>query len=178
MKLAVPGEFGGIVEEIAPGENTFEENGAVYSYVVGVPVVDKAKRALGVKAVKQVKPLRKGDVVTAVVSELYDKIAQVEILSIEGDARTALGSTFAYIRISELQSGYVEQLRDHIKIGDVLRAKVIEVTDLGTYLSIAYPEYGVVSALCSRCRGDTKRTGSTFTCIDCGSVEMRKTAVT
>ncbi|MFH0713995.1 MAG: exosome complex RNA-binding protein Csl4 [Candidatus Micrarchaeota archaeon] len=178
MKLAVPGEFAGIVEEIAPGENTFEDNGAVYSTLIGVPVIDKARRTLGINPVKQVKPLEKGDIVIAVVSDLYDQIAQVKIIEVEGTSRTSLASKSVFIRISELQRGYVDFLRDHIRVGDVLKGKIIEVNDLGTYLTIAYPEYGVLSARCSHCRAEMNKNGSNFTCPECGSKETRKTIIT
>lgn len=174
--VTVPGEFAGITEEIAPGNNTFEDNGSIYSSGVGVPVVDTKKRALSVQQFKNIKALSSGDVVIAMVAELYESAAQLHILSVEGKGRTAVPDKVAFMRISEIQQGYVEQMRDHIRIGDVLRAEVIEVTDLGTKLSISLPELGVIAAACTRCRGETTRTGSMFTCQQCGTKEQRKAA--
>ncbi|MFH1247246.1 MAG: exosome complex RNA-binding protein Csl4 [Candidatus Micrarchaeota archaeon] len=176
--ITVPGEFAGITEEIAPGENTFEDNGSVYASGIGVPVIDKAKRSLSVKQLKNVKPLLRGDIVVALVAEIYDSAAQLHIMYVENadKTRTAIPDKVAFMRISEIQSGYVEQLRDHVRIGDVIRAKVIEVNDLGTNLSILNPDLGVIKAICTRCRGEMQQTGSTFTCNDCGSKEQRKTA--
>ncbi len=175
MKLSIPGEFAAIVEEIAPGENTFEENGEIFASAIGLPVIDKEKRCLKINAFKPLRQLKRGDIVTAEVIELYDQIAQVQILEVEGTGRVALASKSAFIRISELQKGFVDFLRDHIRAGDYLRAKVIDVTDLGTYITIVFPEYGVIKALCSHCRSIMKQNGSTFTCPECASVEQRKT---
>ncbi len=177
IKLALPGEFAAIVEEIAPGENTFEENGEIYSATIGIPTINKEKRTLGIKSIKPLAALRRGDIIIGEIVELFESIAQVEISSVEGNKRTALANKHAFLRISELEKGFVEQLRDHIKTGDVLRAKVIEVNDLGTYLTIAFPEYGVIKACCSRCRNymELQRDGYTFACKECGSKEQRKT---
>ncbi len=180
-QITVPGEFAAITEEIAPGDNTFEDNGSIYASGIGVPVIDTKKRTLSVQQFKNVKPLARGDVVIAMVADIYESAAQTHIISVENNnaesnkERTAIPDKVAFIRISEIQQGYVEQLRDHIRIGDVLRAEVIDVTDLGTNLSISSPEFGVIDARCSRCRGETTRAGSTFTCNDCGSKEQRKT---
>ncbi len=176
MGIAIPGDFGGITEEITAGENAFEENGSVYSCAVGVPLIDKAKRTLSVKSFKQLKPLARGDIAIAFVREVFDQVAQVEILKVEGDGKTVLGSPVAFLRISEVQRSYVENLRDHLRVGDYIRAKVIDVTDLGVNISIALPEFGVVKAVCTRCRGDMEKTGATFTCLECGSREQRKAA--
>ncbi len=178
MVITIPGEFAGISEEISPGFNTFEENGSIYSSVVGEPVVDKTKRVISIKRPCIVKPLRRGDIVIAFVSDIYDQIAQVRIASVESKHNIAVSSKVAFIRISEIDEGYVEQLRDHLKIGDYLRAKIIDVTDLGTYISIIEPELGVITAFCSSCRSEMQQNGSTFTCKECKTQEKRKAAQT
>lgn len=174
--LAVPGEFAGVTEEIAAGENTFEDNGAIYTATVGFPVVDKAKRTFNIKAPKTVKPLARGDVILGIVREIFDSVSQVEIIDVEGDKRTAISDKTAFLRVSEIDTSYVESIRDYIRIGDVIRAKVIEVTDLGTKITIAFPEYGVVQGRCTKCRGDMDQNGYNFTCTQCGSKEQRKAA--
>ncbi|MBI4406767.1 exosome complex RNA-binding protein Csl4 [Candidatus Micrarchaeota archaeon] len=176
--LTLPGEFAGIAEEIAPDKNTFEENGNIYSSVIGLPVINKAKRSVSVQAFNKVKPLSPGDIIVGFVSEIYDQIAQVRIISVEGRERTAVHNVVAFIRISEIIKSYVENFRDHLRTGDYLRAEVIEITDLGTYLSISKPELGVVKAFCSRCRGETEKKESVFLCRECGFRERRKAAIT
>ncbi len=175
--LTLPGEFAGIAEEIAADKNTFEENGSIYSSVVGSPAINKAKRFVSVLAAKKVKPLSPGDVVIGIVSEIYDQIAQVRINRVEGKERTAVHSIVAFIRISEIMKSYVENFRDHLKTGDYIRAEVINITDLGTYLSILKPELGVVKAFCSHCRGETDKNGSVFVCRNCDFRERRKAAL-
>lgn len=174
--ITVPGEFAAITEEIAPGENTFEDNGSIYASGIGIPAIDAKKRTLSIRQFKNVRSLQRGDVVIAMVADLYDSAAQLHIISVEGKGRVAVPDKVAFMRISEIQKGYVEQLRDHIRIGDVLRAEVIDVTDLGTNLSISRPEFGVIEARCTRCRGDMQRTGPMFTCTQCKAKEQRKAA--
>ncbi len=100
-------------------------------------------------------------------------------MDIDISQRKAIGSTYAYIRITELVrgGGYVRNFREHIKIGDLLLARVIEVNPLGTYLSIADEGLGVLKANCSLCRGHLSERGRILVCNGCGNKESRKLAI-
>lgn len=93
--------------------------------------------------------------------------------------RRAIGATYAYMRITELVrgGGYVKNFRQHIKIGDILKARVIEVNPLGTYLSIAEDGLGVLKARCSSCHLDLAQRGRLLICEECGNKENRKLAI-
>src|SRR3989344_4870808 len=92
--------------------------------------------------------------------------------------RKSIGATYAYMRITELVrgGGYVKNFRQHIKIGDILKARVIEVNPLGTYLSIADDSLGVLKARCSTCHIDLEQRGRILVCPECGGKESRKLA--
>ncbi len=174
-EFTVPGELLGIEEEVLGDEQTFNENGEIFAAVSGEKKVDG--REAHVVPKKSVRMLRKGDEVYGVVEDLYDTVALIVIGGENGNSRTAIGSSYAYLRISEIMKGYfVKSFREYLKIGDIVKARVIDIQNLGTYLTFSETQLGVVKAYCSLCRSDMKKNGPLFVCTECGNRETRKTA--
>lgn len=177
VKLAVPGDFLCYSEEYAPGENAFEDaDGKVYATAVGVEKESKQARSVGVTAVAK-RAIKQGDLAYARVEDLYEKVA---LLSMQpASKRIASFNNFAYLRISEVKRGYAESFRDYLGIGDFIKARVVEVTPLGIYFTIAPPELGVIKAFCSNCRSELKKNPKKplLYCENCGSEESRKLAL-
>lgn len=165
-KITIPGHLLGAVEEFEPGAGAFEEDGQVYSGIVGKPELDKDHR-MGVVGPFRTEKLKRGDSVYAEVKDLYDQIALLEFQPL---TRKAAHSTYAFMRISEVAKGYTQRLSDALRIGDFVKAEVIDIKPLGIYLSMAAPHLGVVRAFCGLCRGEI-RAG---TCTKCRSHERRK----
>lgn len=196
-EIVSPGELLGSEEEFFGNEKTYPENGNVYSLVLGEKKM--LNRQLQVSAKKFTRMLRKGDLVIGLVKDLYDSVSLIVIESADqirgtGAAhantnpqdpsqnnfeRKAIGSTYAYMRITELVhgGGYVRNFRQYIKMGDILRARVIEVNTLGTYLTIAEDNLGVLKAHCSQCRTELQQRGRVLVCDNCGNKESRKLAI-
>ncbi len=177
-EIVLPGELLGIEEEILSNEQTFTDKGNVFSSVIGEKTTEN--RLEQVKTKKFARMLKQGDVVVGRVQDLYDSVSLIVIESESNvGVRKAIGSTYAFMRITELVrgSGYVKSFRQHIKIGDILRAKVIEVTPLGTYLSITEKEMGVLKAHCSECHKQLSQRGRLLICDYCGNKENRKLAM-
>ena len=177
----------GVSEEFVGGPGTFEEDGKIYAVAAGASGEDSQRR-LAVGAPRTVRPLAHGDLVYGIIQDLYDSIALVEFALVpqqaeksaadsnSGKVFPASESRMAFLRISELTQGYVERLRDHIRIGDMLRARILEVKSLGIYLTIKDRDLGVVRAFCSYCRTELVDDGREFKCSYCGSQEQRKAA--
>ncbi len=176
MKV-IPGEFLSIEEELASANGTFTENGNVYSTVIGTRKDDNDKRTVAVQPATNVKLISKGDEITAIVQDIYEQIALIQFTPTNGKQRIAYGNSYGYLRISELAGGYVEQFRDLVKIGDILKARVAEVKDMGIYITIKDSDLGVIKAYCSHCRHElTMQQASPFmTCPKCKNRERRKT---
>ncbi|MFH0970941.1 MAG: exosome complex RNA-binding protein Csl4 [Candidatus Micrarchaeota archaeon] len=178
-EIVTPGELLGIEEEFFGNEKTYAEEGNVYSMVLG------EKRMLN-KQVQIVSPkfarmLKKGDIVVGRVEDLYDSVSLIVIESMHGSKteREAIGKTYCYMRITEIArgAGYIKNFRQFIKIGDILKAIVIEITPLGTYLSIADEGFGVLKAHCSLCHSKLAQHGRILQCDSCGNKENRKLAM-
>lgn len=174
----MPGELLGIEEEFFGNEKTFSEEGNVYSMVLGEKQV--LNKQLQVVSPKFCRNLSRGDLVIGVVQDLYDSVSLIEVQSADDSKeRKAIGKTYCYMRITELSRGgrYIENFRQFIKIGDILKARVIEVTPLGTYLSIADEGLGVLKAHCSNCHSQLTQHGRLLSCGNCGNKENRKLAM-
>ena len=170
-----PGEFLGVSEEYVAGQGTFEEDGKIYAMFSGESRRDDKIRKVWVDARKIVRPLKEGDLVHGVIQQLYESMVMVKYASQPvGNEFPANGET-AFLKISELMPGYVERLRDVVRVGDVVRARVHQVKPLATYLTMKDRDLGVVGASCSRCRSATEFDGKLFICKQCGSREYRKT---
>jgi len=170
MTVVYPGDFIATVEEREPGANTFEENGSVFSAITGKNASTQRAACVSGKAIRK---LARGDDVIGLVQDLYDTIALVEFQPVNPLA--AASNTYAYMRISEIQRGYTESFKGFLHIGDVFKAKVVDVTPLGIYLTIAERGLGVIRAFCTRCRKQMAlEKDGFFRCAECGSAERRK----
>ena len=177
--IANPGDFLATSEEFVPEQGVREIDEKLYAVLSGSKLADKARRAISVKSRKLARPLKIGDVVYGQVRDIYDQIAQVEIAPPEYDGeRAAVGATYCFIRISEVADRFIENFRDVIRIGDVVRARIHEIEKLGTYISMKRPDLGVVQAWCSNCRHELTPRGNMLVCSNCGNQETRKMAET
>lgn len=174
MELAFPGQFLGVSEEFVSGAGTFEEEGKIYSLFFGELLREERTHRVSVKPRKLVRPLKPGDLVHGVVQHLYDSMAMVKFSSLpSGNEFPANGNT-AFMRISELQFGYVDRMGDCVRVGDVVRARVAQISPLATYLTIKQRDLGVVRASCTNCRRENSISGESFACVNCGWRQERK----
>lgn len=178
-KLVVPGQQIAVSEEGEASTGAMESDGAVYATVAGNVVIDPQTYAISVKSSHSLIPLREGDVVNGLVHDIYDTVALIEFEPVPTNGeRKSYTNRFAYLRISEVDKGYVENFRDVLRIGDVIVARVRELKPLGIYLSIMDSNLGVVKARCSACRHELRNTGRMMECPNCRNRETRKMAIT
>jgi exosome complex RNA-binding protein Csl4 len=177
-QVVTPGTTLAASEEYAGGPGTFEESGSLYASVAGELEKDEHQRGLRVHPRVRVHPLQPGDTVIARVHDIYDQIAALIILRVENKPgeRSAVGRDMVFIRIGEVQRAYTQNFRDAFKIGDVARARVSEVTPLGTYVTMKESDLGIVIAYCSNCRHALAGQGPVLRCTYCGRSEPRHTA--
>ena len=175
MTMVFPGDFLGYSEEFVAGDGTIEQDGSIFAVAMGTKQLDDSGRRVSVKAFKTVRRLAKGDIVYGKIQDLYDTVALIEFQPLSAPSTfPASESRNAFLRISEITSGYVEKLEDYMRIGDYVRAEILEVKSLGIYLTMKGPDLGVVKAICSYCRGGMVLKGNDLVCSHCGSIEQRK----
>src|SRR2546425_753139 len=143
-KMVLPGDEIAVAEEFEPGEGTYERNGLVFAATPGVLILDPANRVARVRAFNPPAELKVGDIVYGVVDDIRGMMATATILAIHGRTRQISGESEGTIHISNVSEEYTEDIRDMFRLGDIIRAKVIQVKP-SVQLTTAERNLGVVT---------------------------------
>lgn len=173
--MVLPGDEIAVAEEFEPGEGTYERNGLVYAATPGVLEMDSTNRVARVRAFNPPAEVKVGDIVYGVVDDIRGMMATATILAIHGRTRQISGQAEGTIHISNVSEEYTEDIHDRFRLGDIIRAKVVQVKP-SVQLTTAEPELGVVKALCSVCRGPLEIRGKDLYCPRDERPERRKVA--
>lgn len=171
----LPGDKLGVVEQFLPGAGTYEQEGTIYSNFTGTAKIDLRNKRVTVVPTTRIPELpREGTTVLASVTHTQEKMATVSIWKINGKS---LQNPFtAILHISSSSPRYERNMSDVCKAGDIIRARVIDMTNRIPQLTTAGRGLGVVKAFCSRCGGVLDFTTRRLECPSCGNVERRRLA--
>jgi exosome complex component CSL4 len=173
--LVVPGQKIGVIEMYVPGLGTYSENGIIYASIIGSIHIDQREKKVSVLSKENKPKLPKiGDIVVGQVSMVRKQMAIADITNIRGFYPTT--DFEGMIHISQVSKTYLESLSDAFKIGDLIRAVVIDDQTIPYFLNTADPEFGVILARCSECGTILKLVGRRLQCDWCGTIERRKIA--
>ena len=173
-KQVLPGDEVAQAEEYIAGEGTYEDkDGRVYSSARGILEVDQNEKV--VKVVPDNPPivLVEGDTVIANVTDVKPAMVICMIVSQEKKRRAVSSENLAAIHVSKIASSYVEDARDLIRPGDLIRGNVIQALP-SVQLTTSGPHFGVLRALCSSCRKPLDMKGEKLYCERCERTETRK----
>lgn len=172
-KDVAPGTFLGTEEEYIAGSGTYIEGGKVYSSAAGV--VRESDKNLSVDQKAALHSVKPGTIVYGRVEDVFEPIARVSVIPVSSKGVRFAGlPDQCVIRISNVKMGYVKQIHDEFKIGDIIKAKVIDVSKGEVALGTKEDNLGVVKAFCTTCRSPLCLVGSSLVCGKCGGKEMRK----
>src|SRR3990170_1982389 len=174
-KMVLPGDQVAVAEEFEAGEGTYEREGLIFASTPGVLSLDATNRVARVRAFNPPAELKVGDIVYGVVDDIRQMMATATVASIHGRNRQISGEAEGTIHISNVSEAYTEDIRDMFHLGDIIRAKVIQVKP-SVQLTTAEPPLGVVRAMCSQCRGPLELLGRDLYCTRCEHTERRKLA--
>ncbi len=174
-QFVVPGERLGVVEEFLPGPGTYEQDGTIYAVRTGLSSVDLRNKIVFVKARTHVPiiPVEGATVLGAVILA-HDKMATIHIGEIDGIPVQNPFTTL--LHISSSSPRYERRMSDVCKAGDLIRAKVIDVSNRVPLLTTAGRGLGVILAYCSQCGGVLEYTNRKLECASCKNVERRRMA--
>jgi exosome complex component CSL4 len=175
VQSVFPGDKLGVVEQFLPGTGTYEKEGTIYSNFTGTAKTDlKNKRVTVVPNTRVPQLPKEGATVLASVTHAQEKMATVSIWKIDDKA---LGNPFtAILHISSSSPRYERSMADVCKSGDILRARVIDMTSRIPQLTTAGRGLGVIKAFCSRCGAVLDFTNNRLECPSCGNLESRRLA--
>lgn len=168
-KIALPGEKLCVIEEFAPGENTFvSKDGEVLSATIGFPSYDLKRHLVSVEPLKKVSKPKVGDLVLCEVKEVQEKIVICDIIALD-EAELKYRWSGILALTPKRRGGSVE-----FSIGDLLLAKVVSET-YGIYvLSIDDRGLGSVLSFCDSCGRSLTLRGKGLICPNCRITYRRK----
>ncbi len=174
-KVVLPGDEVAVTEEYESGEGTYEKDGKIFAIAPGTLDLDEVSKVAKVKMFNPPVRLKVGDIVYATVDDIKSSMASATIFVLHGVERQITGESEGSIHISNVSSQYTEDFRQMFRLGDIIRAQVIQ-SEPSLQLTTAGPKLGVVKALCSQCRGQMVRRGEDMFCERCERTEVRKIA--
>ncbi len=174
-KLVLPGEHLLSCEEAEPGENTFTQEDEIFSAASGESVFSEG--TIGIKSKRKAveKPYNGMDVYCIVTKTSPNK-AVAECISVkQAEGPGSSVPITAALPVTALgRKGYVEDMRNEVRIGDILKAQIRTVSKTGVDITITGPEQGFLCVFCPRCRKRMNLKDRIFICGDCGWKERRK----
>jgi len=174
----LPGDHVGAIEEYMPSTGTFSSDEGVYSSNIGQLEIDAKTHSAKVKPKTRTPKLQGvGTVTIGMVAQTSDSVAIVDLAQIDSQGVSLVpNGVSAVLHVSNIRRDYVKDLRDELRIGDIIRARIIESSEHTTKLTIDGRELGVIKAFCIRCRQPLRSSGAKLICDRCGDVESRKMA--
>ncbi|HNT60522.1 MAG TPA: exosome complex RNA-binding protein Csl4 [Candidatus Bilamarchaeaceae archaeon] len=170
--ILLPGDHVGPGEVYAEGASTYTEKDEVYASTMGV--LDEESRGLKTRFRKI--QIERGSIVYGVVLSVFENFAILGILSEKSEEGKFAGIPDGKILVKNASKEYTRSMRDAVKVGDLVRAKVIDVDGDTAMLTTSYPEYGVIKAFCARDKSPLDRQGKDLVCPLCKGRERRKLA--
>ena len=175
IEPVLPGDKLGVVEQFLPGIGTYEEDGTIYATFTGNAKIDLKNKRVTVLPTTRVPQLPKeGATVIASVTHTQEKMATVSIWKIEN--RLLQNPFTAILHISSSSPRYERNMSDVCKAGDIIRARVIDMTNRIPQLTTAGRGLGVIEAFCSKCGARLDFTNRRLQCQSCGNLERRRIA--
>ncbi|MCX8158248.1 MAG: exosome complex RNA-binding protein Csl4 [Candidatus Diapherotrites archaeon] len=172
----LPGYFISNCEEFLPGRNTFEYNDKIYSDSIGIKEEDMSNRVANVrKLTRELEPLDLDCVVLGIIEKNKDFFSLVRLFKAYKDSKeVVITNSYAFLPIHNMANFYIKDIRDLFRIGDLVKARVVEITNFSVTLTTKDVSLGVVKAFCTNCRHTLSREGVYLRCKNCNSLERRK----
>ncbi|MDS0257324.1 exosome complex RNA-binding protein Csl4 [Thermoplasmatales archaeon AK] len=173
-EVAFPGDAMSTAEEYLPGDFATENNGTIVSLAFGRIVKDDRKLTISVRPFKQRVKLHLGDLVYGQVIKSDQRRATIRIgaVKVKGDGLLEHDEEASL----SLPMGGSREGGSSVRIGDLIRARVIRVGGRGVEVTITGRGLGVLRTLCLKCRNVLVRKGTTLYCENCERSEIRKVA--
>lgn len=174
--LIFPGDYIATSEEYIPGEGTYEEDGNIFSALIGSLNLNRVEMlAVVLPRGKCPVYLKDNDVVIGRVTKILKGYVFVEIYYSNGNERKVTGETNARLHISRISGKYIKDAMQAFSENDIIRAVVIS-TEPSLEISTARDDLGIIKSACHGC-GETftVETGK-LTCTNCEIILRRKIA--
>ncbi len=175
--LVFPGDVLATSEELFSGYGTKDIGGSIIGVMIGNFFINKRHTSAEVKPLTDVPViLKKGDTVICEVRRTTDKMVLLDILHVAGTKREMVGDKDTVIRVADIANEYIVSAKDVYKIGDIIRAEVIQAGPALRVSTAGGSNLGSIKSFCTQCRVPLVRKDSVLECPRCGRSEKRKMA--
>ncbi len=174
-EFVYPGVVLGSEEEFLAGSNSFsDDNGNIVAESCGFVEFDNANHEVKVVSKSEgVSILRKGCHVICVVSSVKPTNVLVQILSVL-EKGFVVNDSNGSIAVFNISDSFVRNTEDMFRIGDIVKAKVVNVTTYGIELDTKDQDCGVIKAFGIVSRKPLHLINGVLRDPVTGSVEQRK----
>lgn len=173
-KLVLPGDHLSSAEESETGENTYSEKDEVYAAAFGENLSGPGKAAVKTRRPSLAQPTVGMEVYCVVTKSSLNKAVAgcISVAEAEGGGRGM--EIEAVLPVTAIREGYVDKVRDEVKIGDLIKARIDKIEKTGVEITMKPHNCGVICAFCPRCRLRMDFKERIFICSSCGWKERRK----
>ena len=172
--VVLPGDKLAVSEEFLPGKHAYDDSGLIRALTIGRVQRDMKNKEISVKPVVETDVIKAGDAVIGQVEVAQASSAGVKIYYLNGKTTDKDFSGSLSLRSGRLGRGGPRG--PPVKLGDIVKCRVISLLNGIIHLSISEDELGVAYALCGNCGKPLTKGGSKAKCDECGNVEERKLA--
>jgi len=172
-ELVTPGDKVAVIEEYTAGEYVYEENGFLRAAALGVLNADRVNHVLSVIPSRRPLIPKAKDAVYAQVSYVRSLYALTRIYEVEGRGLLPIPFT-GIIHVSYALSEPVRDMHDLLRIGDIIRAKVLSDEGPPFHLTLRGREFGVVLSWCPNCVKPLYKRGNYLFCSICRTSYRKK----
>lgn len=171
-----PGDEVAVEEEYMASDGTFAQDGKVYAAQFGQLVLDEEEYTAKVITPNPPNVLKVGDIVYATIAGIRNTMATVDVVATDHSKRQVGGETYGTIHVSKISPDYTDDVSNEFRVGDLVRARVIDVSP-SLQLTTKDPHLGVVKSLCGTCKTEFKKSGKNkLRCEKCNYSLPRKLA--
>jgi len=173
-RTALPGDKLAVSEEFLPGRYVYDDSGLLRALAVGTVQRDQHKMEISVKPAAEAENMKVGDYVTGQVEVAATSTGGIRIYYVNGKP-TDKGFT-GTLMLRSREAGRGSRGAPPVKLGDIVRCRVMSLMNGIIHLSVDEDETGVIYASCGNCGRPMQRGGNRAKCDECGNVEERKLA--
>ncbi|MCL6088801.1 MAG: exosome complex RNA-binding protein Csl4 [Candidatus Marsarchaeota archaeon] len=170
-----PGEEVGTEEEFEAGTGTLNEDGRILASIPGT--LGGRERRLDVIGHPALTPFAKGTWVVGRIENIAEPVALAVVGAEElAGQRAPKSSAYVVLHASYIKRGYVKKVRDEYRIGDIIRARIVELKNGEFHISTDDPHAGCLIAFCPACREPMEKRPAGLQCPACERRDNRKLA--
>ncbi len=184
-KLVMPGDAIGVEEEYIASDNTYTDEGSIYSSIVGYVAIDSGKISVHSPR-SEIKRMHQGMFVVGTITDDVGSVMFVKLDNIKTNGRDYLALRDGKI-IAEKRGRFDRGGRDMggrggrpmperkaATIGDVILARVIDDKEDLLLLGLRDRECGVIYKSCEECGGQMNPDKNAIGVLVCGECEHKE----